>query len=70
MPDTFQTTILSADAKVPQTPQATKTDISSKPKRALSDFPECPPDHWIYKQGPQIGFVCGLPQPTKGRHHA
>jgi hypothetical protein len=70
MPETFPKTILSAGAKTPQTPQATKTDITSKPKPALSDFPECSPDHWIYKQGLQIGFVRGLPQPTKGGQHA
>jgi len=24
-----------------------------------------PPDHWIYKQGPQFGFVSALPESIK-----
>jgi hypothetical protein len=45
----------------------TNTNSTFKPKQSLSDFPECPTDHWIYKRGAQIGFVRGLPPSIKNR---
>lgn len=56
-------------ASSPETPQPTKPGSASSPKPKLSEFPECPPDHWIYTQGPQIDLVRGLPLPTKSRQN-
>jgi hypothetical protein len=42
------------------------SSTSSKPPLPSSRFAKpLPADHWIYKQGPQFGFVSALPESIK-----
>ncbi len=46
--------------------QPTNTDSTSKPPLPSSRLAKpLPPDHWIYKQGPQFGFVSALSESIK-----
>jgi hypothetical protein len=50
--------------------QPTNSSSSLPPIKDWASVPKLPPDHWIYKGGPQMTFVGGLgpstePSPTE-----
>jgi hypothetical protein len=47
----------SSEENSPQTPD----EGPKNPHRSFRDAKPVPPDHWIYQQGPQFGFVSALP---------
>lgn len=52
--------------ETPQQPNTTDADSNPKPRRRDFRFAKpAPPDHWIYQQGPQFGFVRVLPKSIK-----
>jgi hypothetical protein len=41
--------------------QNNPSGTEKRPLRSFRDAKPVPPDHWIYQQGPQFGFVSALP---------